>query len=407
MLPAANFAEKDGSFVNSARWIQWKWKAVDPPGEAKPDQEIIAPHLPGRARALREGRRHLPAPVRALNWWYSNPASPSLDEVARELNGWAIDDVRDASGAVDAARRAAARAGHRHPRRRHDAQRQLALHRDVHRCRQPDAAPLVRRPERPGPARRLGVQLAGESPDSLQPLLGRRRRGGRGTRPARRSRGTDSAGPATSPTTPSTARPRRRTSGPSSCSPRAPRACSCPASSSRGRGPSTTSRPSRRWPIPCTRRRAPIRPCTASPPPFDVLGTAANYPIVCTTYRLTEHFHYWTKNNPYTVQLQPEFFVEIPEGSRRRSGLPTATACASPRPAARSKARRWSRGASSRCRWPARRRGRSDSRSTGASSAAASSADRWPIWSPPPSSIPIRTRPNTRASWSRLDKVET
>jgi anaerobic selenocysteine-containing dehydrogenase len=42
MLPAANFAEKDGSFVNSARWIQWKWKAVDPPGEAKPDQEIIA-----------------------------------------------------------------------------------------------------------------------------------------------------------------------------------------------------------------------------------------------------------------------------------------------------------------------------------------------------------------------------
>ena len=42
MLPAANFAEKDGSFVNSARWIQWKWKAVDPPGDAKPDQEIVA-----------------------------------------------------------------------------------------------------------------------------------------------------------------------------------------------------------------------------------------------------------------------------------------------------------------------------------------------------------------------------
>ena len=42
LLPAANFAEKDGTFTNSARWIQWKWKAVDPPGEAKPDQEIIA-----------------------------------------------------------------------------------------------------------------------------------------------------------------------------------------------------------------------------------------------------------------------------------------------------------------------------------------------------------------------------
>jgi formate dehydrogenase major subunit len=45
---------------------------------------------------------------------------------------------------------------------------------------------------------------------------------------------------------------------------------------------------------------------------FDVLGTAEEYPIVCTTYRLTEHFHYWTKNNPYAVQLQPEFFIEIP-----------------------------------------------------------------------------------------------
>ena len=54
---------------------------------------------------------------------------------------------------------------------------------------------------------------------------------------------------------------------------------------------------------------------------FDVLGTAAEYPIVCTTYRLTEHFHYWTKNNPYTVQLQPEFFVEMPEELAGEKGI--------------------------------------------------------------------------------------
>src|SRR5438132_13390544 len=29
-LPAANFAEKDGTFTNSSRWMQWKWKAIDP-----------------------------------------------------------------------------------------------------------------------------------------------------------------------------------------------------------------------------------------------------------------------------------------------------------------------------------------------------------------------------------------
>ena len=61
---------------------------------------------------------------------------------------------------------------------------------------------------------------------------------------------------------------------------------------------------------------------------FDILGKADEYPIVCTTYRLTEHFHYWTKNNPYSVQLQPEFFVEMPEELAPRRGSPTANACA-------------------------------------------------------------------------------
>src|SRR5262249_51631512 len=45
----------------------------------------------------------------------------------------------------------------------------------------------------------------------------------------------------------------------------------------------------------------------------DKLGTAADgYNIVCTTYRLTEHYHYWAKNNPMNVQLMPEPFIEIP-----------------------------------------------------------------------------------------------
>jgi formate dehydrogenase major subunit len=54
---------------------------------------------------------------------------------------------------------------------------------------------------------------------------------------------------------------------------------------------------------------------------YDVLGKPDEFPIVCTTYRLTEHFHYWTKNNPYTMQLQPEFFVEIPEELAREKSI--------------------------------------------------------------------------------------
>ena len=52
--------------------------------------------------------------------------------------------------------------------------------------------------------------------------------------------------------------------------------------------------------------------------PDDKYGTPKEgFNVVCTTYRLTEHYHYWTKNNPMNVQLVPEPFVEIPRKWRR------------------------------------------------------------------------------------------
>jgi len=33
--------EKEGSISNSGRWMQWRYKAADPPGEAKPDGDIM------------------------------------------------------------------------------------------------------------------------------------------------------------------------------------------------------------------------------------------------------------------------------------------------------------------------------------------------------------------------------
>jgi formate dehydrogenase major subunit len=56
--------------------------------------------------------------------------------------------------------------------------------------------------------------------------------------------------------------------------------------------------------------------------PFDKFGTTAEgFNVVCTTYRLTEHYHYWTKNNPMNVQLVPEPFVEIPAELADEMGL--------------------------------------------------------------------------------------
>jgi formate dehydrogenase major subunit len=92
LLPAACFAEKDGAFVNSSRWAQWKYPAVNPPGQALRDQEIIG-RLFLRIRQLYEQEGGAaPEQVLSVAWNWQNPRSPSLSEVAREING------RDAAG---------------------------------------------------------------------------------------------------------------------------------------------------------------------------------------------------------------------------------------------------------------------------------------------------------------------
>ena len=56
ILPAASFAEKDGTFTNSDRRVQRVRRAIPPPGQARADWEIIA-DLARRTITLDEGRR--------------------------------------------------------------------------------------------------------------------------------------------------------------------------------------------------------------------------------------------------------------------------------------------------------------------------------------------------------------
>jgi formate dehydrogenase major subunit len=319
LLPAANFAEKDGTFVNSARWIQWKWKAVDPPGEAKPDQEIIARiFLKVRELYERDGGTY-PEPVRSLNWWYTNPDAPSLDEVCREINGWALEDVKDPTGAV------VKRKGQQLSaflETRADGTTlsgnwlYIGMYTDqgnlTQRRSYADPSGLGRYPEwtfswpanrrvlynrcsadaqgRPWDPTRVGIAWNGErwvgdvpdytatsAPDAgLGPFIMLPEGVGRFFVPGQFADGpwSEHYEPVESPV----ANPLH---------------------------PPTSSNPA-------------VQRFTTE---FDVLGTAEEFPIVCTTYRLTEHFHYWTKNNPYTVQLQPEFFIEIPQELASQRGV--------------------------------------------------------------------------------------
>jgi formate dehydrogenase major subunit len=55
---------------------------------------------------------------------------------------------------------------------------------------------------------------------------------------------------------------------------------------------------------------------------MDKYGTAdQGFNVICTTYRLTEHYHYWTKNNPMSVQLVPEPFIEVPAELADQMGI--------------------------------------------------------------------------------------
>ena len=50
-------------------------------------------------------------------------------------------------------------------------------------------------------------------------------------------------------------------------------------------------------------------------------ATPRSSPTPLLTYRLTEHFHYWTKHNRVNASLQPEFFVEISEELAKQKGI--------------------------------------------------------------------------------------
>jgi formate dehydrogenase major subunit len=94
-LPSTCFAEEDGSLVNSSRWLQWHYKGAEPPEEARGDVAIIADlYLRIRDLYAHEGGA-FPDPVLKLYWPYKIMRVPSAEELAKEFNGYALADIPD------------------------------------------------------------------------------------------------------------------------------------------------------------------------------------------------------------------------------------------------------------------------------------------------------------------------
>jgi formate dehydrogenase major subunit len=87
-LPCAASMEKEGSISNSGRWSQWRYKASNPPGEARPDGDIMH-GLFKKVRALYEkGKGAFPDPILSTKWDYETNGHFDVHKVAKEINGY-------------------------------------------------------------------------------------------------------------------------------------------------------------------------------------------------------------------------------------------------------------------------------------------------------------------------------
>jgi formate dehydrogenase major subunit len=95
LLPAALTAEKDGSYTNTQRLVQWHDKAVEPPDDCRSEAWFVY-HLGRRLRELYAGDPSARGrQLHALTWDYPTVGpqeEPDLEAVVKEINGYTVAD---------------------------------------------------------------------------------------------------------------------------------------------------------------------------------------------------------------------------------------------------------------------------------------------------------------------------
>jgi formate dehydrogenase major subunit len=95
-FPAAAHTEKDGSFTNTQRLLQWHTKAIEPKGDCRSELDFVY-KLGQRLKELyaSEFDQSRNWPIRDVTWDYPvrGPfAEPSAEAVLREINGYKVGD---------------------------------------------------------------------------------------------------------------------------------------------------------------------------------------------------------------------------------------------------------------------------------------------------------------------------
>ena len=322
-LPASGFAEKDGSFTNSARWAQWKWKALDPPGLAKTDQEILARIFLAVRDLYRKEGGALPEQVLNVTWNYTNPTNPDLGEVLKEINGKALVDLFEPPKDPKEPKKLIKAAGQQldsFGQLRDDGSTMCGnwLYTGCY----TEAGNMTQRRSNHDPTG-LGMfhQWGFSWPANRRIMYNRA--------------SADEAGKAWDPTRPGIVWNGEKWVGdvpdiaPDSPPGKFGPFIMLPEGVGRLYAPVLNDGP---FPEHYEAVEAPIlnplHPKVTSNPAAkrfstdkDKYGTAKEYPIVCSTYRLTEMYHYWTKHTARLNELQPGFFIELPEQLAKENGI--------------------------------------------------------------------------------------
>jgi len=98
-LPCCASFEKEGSITNSGRWAQWRYKAIDPLGESKPDADIINDLFFEVKKLYENEKGSYPEPITRLAWEYGKKDNQGKTNhidthlIAKEINGYFLKDT--------------------------------------------------------------------------------------------------------------------------------------------------------------------------------------------------------------------------------------------------------------------------------------------------------------------------
>jgi formate dehydrogenase major subunit len=324
-LPANLFAEEEGSFTNSGRVIQWHWKAADGPGESKGDIEIMAAlYLKLKEMYAKDGGK-FPDAILNLAWPYRIPAKPSATELLMEISGKALADVTDPADKT----KVLVKAGDQVPgfiMLRDDGSTSCGNW--IYAGCWSQAGNLTARRDASDPSG-LGQTLAwGFAWPANRRIIYNRASADLSGKPwdPKRAvlRWTGSVwGGNDIPDMRPNAKPEENVM-PFIMNPEGVARLFAPAMAD---GPF----PEHYEPFETPLDNNPFHPknpkATSNPAArvfkgdMETFGKARDFPYVCTTYRLVEHFHFWTKHAHINAVLQPEHFVEIGEALAKEKGI--------------------------------------------------------------------------------------